>query len=221
MAKKPAHRQEGPPSPMPSRGAPVGITSRASQQAGRANQLTLGPTHRTTGSTVTKHRVGVTKSGGVPESGTTRRVHPKHPSGEATPTGETGNAGADNVQIGGGNLTQLASGTNTGTTSSGSSDAIATITAQLDALSAQVGADESTLSQQQTTLDSLANATPSGATTTASTSGGISGFLSSTAGKLALLGALAVAGWWYLKKKSDGDGAMPGPAGNYEEEGSV
>jgi hypothetical protein len=108
-------------------------------------------------------------------------------------------------------LTQLS--TAVSNLSSSDSGDFATIQSDLAALAAQLSSDEQTLGNQQSELDALNNGSSTttgtaGTTSTTSTTSGISSFLGSTTGKIALLGVLAVGGWFYLKnkKKTGGDG---------------
>jgi hypothetical protein len=87
--------------------------------------------------------------------------------------------------------------------SSSDSTGFEAIQSDLAALAAQLSSDEQTLGNQQSELDALTNgsSTTTGTAGTTSSTSGISSFLGSTTGKIALVGVLAVGGWWYLKKR--------------------
>jgi hypothetical protein len=128
-----------------------------------------------------------------------------------TPSTSPDGSGSTAPETGQDQLTQLS--TAVSNLSSSDSGDFTTIQSDLAALAAQLSSDEQTLGNQQSELDALNNGSSTttgtaGTTSTTSTTSGISSFLGSTTGKIALLGVLAVGGWFYLKnkKKTGGDG---------------
>lgn len=142
---------------------------------------------------------------GLTQTGVTS-TNKKTPTKSPGPSGSTAPTTGEQDQ-----LTQLS--TAVSSLSSSDSGDFATIQSDLAALAAQLSSDEQTLGNQQSELDALNNGSSTttgtaGTTSTTSTTSGISSFLGSTTGKIALLGVLAVGGWFYLKnkKKTGGDG---------------
>lgn len=74
---------------------------------------------------------------------------------------------------------------------------------QITDLTNQVKTTQSQIGQNQTAAATAAGATATGTGSTGaatSTAGGISGFLTSTTGKLAIVAVLAVGGWFYVRQ---------------------